>query len=97
MLAYLMVPVVFSWTGTLTTPFSTHLDISKTAKDMAQEIKTEASARYMPENKKVRLAQKYKQRMTRYLGRRCEGIANEISRSRGCKGNMDTPSAKSET
>jgi len=52
--AYLTVPVVLSWMGTLTIPFSTHLDISKTAKDMAQDMKTDASARCMPENKEVK-------------------------------------------
>jgi hypothetical protein len=51
---YLTVPVVLSWMGTLTIPFSTHLDISKTAKDMAQDMKTDASARCMPENKEVK-------------------------------------------
>jgi hypothetical protein len=47
-MAYLMVPVVFSLTGSMITPFSMHLDISNTARDIAHEIKTEASARRKP-------------------------------------------------
>jgi hypothetical protein len=54
--AYLMVPVVFSWTGSITTPFSTHLEISKTAKDIAHEMKIEASARWEPKNTPVSFA-----------------------------------------
>lgn len=45
---YLMVPVVLSCTGSMTTPFSTHLVISKTANDSALEMKTETSARCIP-------------------------------------------------
>lgn len=45
---YLMVPVVFPWTGSMTRPFSMHLLMSNTAKDIAQEIKTDASARCIP-------------------------------------------------
>lgn len=45
---YLMVPVVLSCTGSMTTPFSIHLAISKTANDSALEMKTETSARCIP-------------------------------------------------
>ena len=83
--AYLIVPVVLSLMGSMTTPFSTHLDISKTAKDIAQEMNTDASARCMPEIEDVRY-HLYKERLTRYLGRCCKGTANEVSRSRGCRG-----------
>ena len=45
---HLMVPVVLSCTGSMTTPFSIHLAISKTANDSALEMKTETSARCIP-------------------------------------------------
>ena len=48
-LTHLIVPVVFSCTGSMVIPFSTTLVMSKTAKDIAQDIKTEASARCVPE------------------------------------------------
>jgi hypothetical protein len=47
-LTHLIDPVVFSCTGSMVIPFSTTLVISKTAKDIAQDIKTEASARCIP-------------------------------------------------
>lgn len=45
---HLMVPLVLSFTGSMTTPFSMHLAISKTARDITQETNTEASARCIP-------------------------------------------------
>lgn len=48
MLTYLIVPVVRSFTGSITVPFSMYLDTSKTASDIAQEINREASARWEP-------------------------------------------------
>lgn len=43
-----MVPLVYSTSATMTLPFSTVLVMSKTASAMAQEMKTEASARCSP-------------------------------------------------
>jgi len=34
----------------MTTPFSTHFDMSKTANDIAHEMKIEALASWIPEN-----------------------------------------------
>src|ERR1700727_1638574 len=45
---YLMVPGVLSTTGVISTPFSIAFEISKTARDMAQEMNTDASARFRP-------------------------------------------------
>lgn len=47
-MSYLIVPVAFSCTGSMITPFSMHLDILNTARDIAHEIKTEVSARCKP-------------------------------------------------
>jgi len=46
---YLIVPVVCSCTGSLTIPSFENFVISKTASDIAQEMKTEASANTRPE------------------------------------------------
>jgi hypothetical protein len=43
-----MVPGVLSTTGVISTPFSTVFEILKTASDMAQEMNTDASARFRP-------------------------------------------------
>jgi hypothetical protein len=45
---YLIVPVVCSCTGSTTTPSFENFVISKTASDIAHEIKTEASANTRP-------------------------------------------------
>src|ERR1700692_3872750 len=43
---YLMVPGVLSTTGIISTPFSTIFVMLKTARDIAQEIHNDASARF---------------------------------------------------
>jgi hypothetical protein len=43
-----MVPVVFSWTGSITNPSSTRFEMSNTARDMVHDMKTEASAKWKP-------------------------------------------------
>jgi hypothetical protein len=43
-----MVPGVLSTTGETSTPSSTAFEISNTARDMAQEMNTDASARFKP-------------------------------------------------
>lgn len=44
----LIVPVVYSPEGSITTPFSTAFEISKVAKTIAHDIKRDASARLKP-------------------------------------------------
>jgi phosphotransferase system glucose/maltose/N-acetylglucosamine-specific IIC component len=46
--AYLIVPVVGSTSGVISTPFSTALEMSNTASDITADIQTEASARWRP-------------------------------------------------
>jgi hypothetical protein len=43
--AYLMVPVVISWTGSTTTPFTTHFEMLNTERTVAHMMKTVESAR----------------------------------------------------
>jgi len=45
---YLIVPVVESNSGIISTPFSTTFEMLNTASDMATDIQTDASARWRP-------------------------------------------------
>lgn len=45
---YLIVPDEGSISGVISTPFSTTLEISNTASDIAADIQTDASARWSP-------------------------------------------------
>jgi len=48
--SHLIVPDVLSRTGSMTTPFSTYFEMSKTANDIAHEMNIEDSASWIPGN-----------------------------------------------
>lgn len=50
---YLMVPVLWSISGSMTTPFSEYLEMLKTARAIAHEMNTEASANTRPTNLRI--------------------------------------------
>jgi hypothetical protein len=57
---YLIVPDEGSISGVISTPFSTTLEISNTASDIAVDIQTDASARWRP----VKIKRKRRQKMS---------------------------------
>lgn len=67
--AYLMVPVVLSWTGSMITPFSTAFEMLKTARDIAHVMNIVASAKCEPIIVAVRHRLVSRKRRGAYLGK----------------------------